>query len=477
MMIEDQETVKSGDVEVYQSDLCIILDNLEAMFACYLNMASHKAREAWMLAMSIEVAMVTMKLRAMRERWKVYLPFQEVIDVRFGERKKRVESWLPVLGDESVDTELLYDELIPDVGYLLDLMGCPVEPIKQGLSADDLKVAVVSYCRKVDKLLRTCDVEDWEKQAMSRVETNLQVLISKFDSEDATREVCVLTIRALAEELNELEEFFWSDLKEEQFMVLANRLMHRDCQEAIKMAHDRVRREHSSWPKKFEKMRATAMKEQVKMQLMMEAKGDELKEYIDLDYPNLLGDACFGQYLFKARHELTCEQMQKMVGYCTMIDDLNQYIDPKLKDKKLKEEAFGRVLDAEEKAIVKRLQGFVEKADWRGGATASSISQGINKMLGVGFHLEGDMLTMSNQLWKMLMTRRGCDAEKSLRYTWLNIVGWCVEQRYLSGGAPTLCRLFFPKCGEDDYKAIIKGRAGEPANFQKIWSLLERFLK
>lgn len=477
MMSENNDNMKMEGAETCQSNLCIILDNLQSMFECYLRMTSRKAKEAWMLAFSIEVALVTMKLRAMRERWKVYLPFHEMIDVQFEERKRKAESWLSVLGDDSVEKQLEYEELIPDVGYLLDLIGCPVEPIRQGLNADELRQAVVSYCKKVDKLLKSCDVNGWEQQVMNRVEDDLQRLIKLLDNEDATREVCVLTVRALAEELNKLDEFFWSDLKEEQYMVLANRLMHRDCQEAVKKAHDRVRREHSTWPRKFEKMRAVAMKDQVKMKLMMEARGEELKEYIDLDYPNLLGDACFGQFLFKARHELTGEQVKLMVFCCTMIDDLNQYIDPKFKDKKLKEEAFGRVLDNEEKAIVKRLLALVEKVDWRGGATASSIAQGINKMLGVGFQLEGEMQVMSEQLWKLLKTRRNCDAEKSMQVTWLNIVGWCETQRFLTGGNPALCRKFFPRCGEDDYKAIDKGRAGEPASFRKIWPLLEKFLK
>lgn len=91
MMIEDNETKIQDDVENH-SKLFIILENLRNMFDCYLKMVSKKAKEVWMLAFSIEVALVTMKLRALRERWKVYQPFQEVIDVHFGKLLILVES-------------------------------------------------------------------------------------------------------------------------------------------------------------------------------------------------------------------------------------------------------------------------------------------------------------------------------------------------------------------------------------------------
>lgn len=166
-----------------------------------------------------------------------------------------------------------------------------------------------------------------------------------------------------------------------------------------------------------------------------------------------------------------------MVKCCTMIEDLNRFIDPNLQLKKRKSQAQGRELDNEEKAIVKTLLSLADKGDWRGGATADSIKLGINRMLGVGFHLDAEMQPLSDALWKLLKERRNCDADKSLMVTWLNIVGWCVAHRYLSGGSPALCKTFFPRCGQDDYKAIDKGKAGQPAAFKKIEALLEKFMK
>lgn len=467
----------AGQDTEYQSDLRILLDNLSRMVECYQNMASQRAREAWLMAFAMEVSMVTLKLKAMRQRWQLFLPFQEVIDVHFHEEWQVVMSWLPVLGEEVENAEYEYPRLELGNGYLLDLMGVELEPIPGGLSTGDLKQAVVDYCKKVDNLLKKNNLTIWEQKAMNRLELNVQDLASRMDGIEAVREVAIGAVSALADELNQLEEYFWSDLKEEQFIVLAVRLMHRDCKDAIKQAHEQVRKEHNSWPKKFVKDRAITMKDRVKQQLMRDARGEELKEYIDLDYPALLDDACFGQYLFKARHELTTEDVQLMVKCCTMIVDLNQFIDPNLSIKRQRDATLGRELDAEEKAIVKTLLDLVGKADWRGGATADSVTLGINRMLGVGYHLDGDMKPLSDALWKMLKVRKNCDAGKSLMVTWLNIVGWCVAHRFLSGGSPKLCNLFFPNCGSDDYKAIDKGKAGQPVAFKVLEPLLEKFVK
>ena len=473
----EKQDIAIEDEGVFQSDLRILMDNLSAMVECYQNMATERARRVWLEAFCIEVSMVTLKLKNMRKRWQTFLPFHEVIDVSFGEELKVVQSWLPLLGDEVEDEEELeyeYDRLELGIGYLLDLMGAEIAPFKSGLTSEELKQAVVEVCKKVDKKLKTKSCDNWEELAMNQLELTVQQM---GNSPEGVRECCIEAVKALASELRELEEFFSSELKEEHFMILANRLMHRDCQTSIKAGKNEVTKAHNSWPKKWVKERAIAMKESTKMLLLRYAHGEDLKEYIDLEYPELLEDACFGQYLFKARHELTTEDVQLMVKYCTMIEELNKFIDPNRQMKKRRDAAMGRELDNEEKAIVKVLLALADKAEWRGGATADSIKLGVNRMLGVGFHLNQDMQPLSDQLWKLLKVRKNCDAEKSLKVTWLNIVGWCVRQRLISGGSPALCRDFFPKCGPDDYKAIDKGRSDPPVAFQKVEPLLEKFLK
>lgn len=460
-----------------QTDLRKLLDNLAEMIACYQNMLTETAREAFLIPLCVEVSVVTLKLKALHRRWQQYLPFQEAIDVNFSEEAKTVTSWLPVLGVEADDTECEYDRFVPDKGFLLDLMDLDVEPVKLDMDGDELNTVAESYFKNVDKYLKKKRLVDWETKTIERLSHDVKNLIAQTESACAAREICVQAVESLADELNSIGEFFSSDLDERQFRTLAIRLIHRDCMEAVKDAHDKVRKNHNAWPKRIEKGCALAKKEEVKLTLLRDARGEELKEYIDLDYPALLEDACFGQYLFKMRHELTIGEMQLMVKYCTMIQDLNQFIDPALAGRKREKDIMGRELDANEKAILEKLEKLAKKGEWCNGATPDSIVLGLNRMLGVGFHLNGEMQPLSDELWRLLKSRRGCDAEKSLMVTWLNIVGYCVKVGLLSGSGPKLCDHFFSKRNYDDYKAIDKGKKGQPDAFKKIEPLLDKFLK
>ena len=57
------------------------------------------------------------------------------------------------------------------------------------------------------------------------------------------------------------------------------------------------------------------------------------------------------------------------------------------------------------------------------------------------------------------------------------IVGYCLRKGLLSGGSPALAKSFYPKCQEDDYKAIIKGKNGENATFKALEPLLDKYIK
>ena len=63
-------------------------------------------------------------------------------------------------------------------------------------------------------------------------------------------------------------------------------------------------------------------------------------------------------------------------------------------------------------------------------------------------------------------------------WTWLNLVGWSVNEGLISGGSPSLCNYFFPNLNDlDAYKAIDKGRKHVVDAFVKIEPLLAKYLK
>ncbi len=407
-------------------------------------------------ALQSEVDMVCCKLNRMRSRWSQFLPFKEAIDVRFEECSTEVDGWINLL---TLNPQCLTS------GFVLDLIDN--ESYELG---DELKKSVPEICAKVDRKLSE-SVRDWEEAAYG----NLNELSDELDRE---RTKACEKLTCLKNELNELEEFFNSELKERQFNVLALRLYHRDCSQAVKDARHEVNKAHNSWPSRNVKPRAMNMRDNIKSELLMHEKYKGLEDYLDLDNPELFEEGTFGQFLFMNRHKLTSGDVQTIVKKLEIIRGLNGYIYEGGSQINRQKRAMGRELTQEEKRILRTLQSLVDKGRWRGGVTASSIQMGLNRMLGVDYPLEGEMLELSDNLWKLLKSRRRLDAEQSLIRTWLNIVGWCVGKGYLSGsGSPALCKEFFPKAGEDDYKAIDKARTEPPANFRKVIPLLERFLR
>ena len=222
------------------------------------------------LALIVEEGEVlTRKARCMHQRWSVYLPFHEVIDGCFVDWAKNIDSWLPLL-------QVREPQLTN--GFLLDFVREePVEELK-----GELKSLVPELCGKIDKKLNA-DLTGWEEKVYP--------IDPSQNPDELKKEKDNLVMRAekqlkeLRDELNELEAFFSSELKEDNFKVLALRLRHRDCREVVNEAVREVSKAHNSWPGKFVKARAGVMKDELKMQLLQDPKLTDLRDHIELDDP------------------------------------------------------------------------------------------------------------------------------------------------------------------------------------------------
>ena len=439
-----------------ESELGMLLRNIGGLLVCYAESGRTESRIAILRAMCSEVDLVCRKLSKMNERWSQFLPFKEAIDVNFEEWQREVERWANLLAGTANCLSH---------GFVMDVTGGPEYELN-----DELEKCVPEVCAKVDKRLKE-SFSDWEESAYG----GLNELRNELEWEKS--KLCE-RLGCLKNELNELEEFFNSELKERQFEILAYRLYHRDCKQAVKDAKSEVNKAHNSWPKRNVKVRAMQMRDRMKQQLLTHEIYQGLADYLDLDSPELFEEGTFGQFLFMNRHALEVSDVQTVVKTLEIIRELNKFIyeggSQPIKSKR----ALGRELTQEEKKIIRTLLALVEKGRWRGGVTAASIILGVKRMLGVDYPLDGEEQELSDSLWKLLKSRRQLDADQSLKRTWLNIVGWCVQKGYLSGsGSPALCKEFYPNAGDDDYKAIDKGRTEPPANFAKVIPLLERFLR
>ena len=90
----DEFQIPELDDIVEYSELKLLLDNVCNMFGSYMRMSSRKGSQYLLRAFTIELAMVTLKLKALHKRWQIFLPFREVIDVDFATYENVAHHWL-----------------------------------------------------------------------------------------------------------------------------------------------------------------------------------------------------------------------------------------------------------------------------------------------------------------------------------------------------------------------------------------------
>lgn len=503
------------------SDMLATLENLERMFHAYRYCMNGHAARAVLFGMSIEARMLALKMKAMLGRWNKYLPFHEALDVKFDHWYALVSEWVEILErDTSEETAGKYPRLVGCPEYMLDLYAQTEQYDEEGnLTAraplfyevdarDDYQQEIAAYKECMEELLcemqMTDMLEDGWREDVDRMASGsladayvdsytipFRSEVNKDLAEQIEEQIrerfealaeftgvtdCALTaLYDLQKQLCDLQALFDKALPNEVFIRLSTRLFEQHCTESYHKGEAEVNKWRNNWPDSKVKGNAGKKKEELKKLLAAKPYGDELQEYISFDAPNLFGDSCFGRFLFKNRRMLNISDVQYIHKVCRELNLLNGLIDTESPGTS---PAPIRPLDAEELEIIAHLEALVERVQWQR-ITAGQVTAALHKALGLGPVLANPKLKeMSRSLWGLLKKRRGCDAGKSLMVTWLNIVGYCVKQGFLSGGSPALARQFFPKCGKDDYKAIDKGRSADNnKNFLAIVPLLDACFK
>lgn len=465
------ENMASKHMDSRQEKESLLVESFESMevtLLAYQTSPNRVVRNSLMMAMCRECAILCEKIHRMGKRWKDYLPLKEGVEVSFEDLRDRVLEWQKEFLDPKAGEQ--------SMAFCHDLADYEFPPLGETADEDTVR----KFCCFMDEVLNSDVPPGLEEMVLEKNEFGSMLAPRIEDGELAS--VLAGLLGRLAGELSTIVSIFSGEISANQFIWLARRLYIRHCQKEVEEGCAEVMQARNFWPERRWREHAREMKDRLRMKLASLTEGNELGEYIDIDYPDVFGDACFGQYIFKNRRTLSLDTMVTIVKHCQMIKKINELLDPRGAERKRKEALVGRALPDEEKAMVASLESLAESDKWRGGATTDSIRLGINRMLGVGFMLEPRMLQLSDNLWSLLKHRRGCDADKSLRITWLNIIGWCIEEGLISGGGPELYGHFFPRqaCDgmhTDEYKAIDKGRHCEPKAFAAVVPLLKEYLK
>ena len=503
--------------QTVSSDLLTVLQNIDVL-VCQMRRSLNGVSER-LLAMTVAVECITltMKLRATLQRWQVYLPFHECRDVDFA-------FWIKYLTGirKSLNTRqrrlvgISEQAYYPSHAFCLDLLeNGDFEAETGGGSSQsdkplfalchdetDLQKDVMEYVLRKDELINrlsalseTAD-RRWQtcvsKRAMSMLRNQyaghlhmvLRNNMSRYQVEtevlpkvranlnavvDQTgMDYCLdMALDNLTDIMRQIDNLFSSDKSRQQFLRLSLRLYYRHCPDDLAEASRRVHRWSSEWPDRKRKQWAVEKRDQLVATLRQRHHEQRITDYIDIERPAPLTDFEFGHFLFACRHELEIASVKSLFQDCLLIQQLNRLIDPASAEA---DTSAARLVD-HRRVIYQRLCTLVSQAEWQGGMTAERVRHCFDRLLLKPPSAADGQADIGETFWKLLTHRRNCeDGLRSLKITWLNLVGYFRSRNFLRGGSPALCRHFFPdgtlegKGNNADYNAVSKGARNDVGN-------------
>lgn len=489
------------------SDMLSALENLKRIFQNYRFCLNEYAANQILMGMAIEAHTLALKMKVMLGRWKKYLPFHEAMDVEFDKWQVVVNEWIQTLNPTKPNETLKkYPWLVACKEDMMDLYALAKQEenfYEVGIKKD-YKKEMYAYLGRMDDLLLEMNDDgknDWRRQVNRMAVDSFSQTFSNYyfsstlPDEDEEEELVVdpdwlerervktivdshnvetiamFILLDLMEQLGNIQALFDSNLPDEMFIRLSVRLYYYHSPDSYQEGEKCVNKWRNNWPSAKLKENAINKKEELKIQLEKKPYGKELMEYVSLDTPNLIENADFGRFLFKNRKVLEMNDLRYIHKIFRELNLLNELIDEKsVKVTTPSGDSF--LWTKQEQEIVDELGELAMNAQWKH-ISKEEVIEAIHKAL-KPVSADEKIMEMSATLWKLLQKRKNCDEKKSLRVTWLNIVGYCVKRGFLSGGSPALAKKFFPQCGNDDYKAIDKGRNPENnKNFQSVIPLLD----
>ena len=473
----------------------LILENLEQMFICAFHCLNESAFGALLVGMGQEALLLTMKLEEMRARWTNYIPLKEMEGFDYKSWEGKIRMWVDILSGKYLgeDIPAAYKQYEPSNAFLFDLYALVKEQGQQGSHyydidpSQDLYESIRAYINNVYRMMDVCSKSKdqvWKMEACNMASERLrQMLVDDIPSnkeyvceprEEMTERIrlcfeslkkcsdtvncCILALNRLQNAMKKLQQAL-NRIPLEKFERLAARCYtiygEKRCQEA----EDMVNECRSTWPMNRIEECAKDMKEQALKDLDTLTKGTKLKEYIDVENPQLWEGPSFGQYLYASRKKLDHNYIEEIYYNCSIIRQVNDILSTHAKGTALStsipdEDEYRRYAwDTLRKQIRN------PKATWQH-ITPGEIEKAMGLALGIEPGLEdARSFKMRNTLWKMMLTRREKSMiEDSVRLLWLKLLGYLIEHGYQKSVGTTLLHLFYPKAPDTEYNNINKGR-------------------
>ena len=519
----------------YHTDLHEVLQHVEQIIQLSTSCVNSTSGQMLSVAAAVECITLTLKLQRMFQRWQVYLPFRECYDVDF----KDWEDCLTDIHKRLENGEHRY----PDAPYRVDFTDL-IDYTSEIVNDDDEDIldeededSLPIYKPRYGKLALRTDVEEyvarideevvnirslgekrelhWQKRIDRHALTILREQYTdylrliytsrssfkadKFNQEVLPTAISYLTtvpykpmmaycldmaLNSLVDTLHQINDLLNQNKSKEQLIRLTLRLFYRYTPDVEANAIEEI----SRWSANCPARRKQDSARQIRQTYIERLEGDfgkyNLTDYIDIGHPTPLNDPLFGLFLFAHRQELTSENVKLLFHNCFCIQQLNRIINPIATEADVK----ANVLNEERRAIFERLKQLVYKANWQNGMTSERVFGCFVKLLlpeeDLSKSESSSIMETSNIFWELLTNRRDCrDGFRSLKLTWLNLVGFFISRGVLTGKGPAICAFFFPtdsrngEHNDNDYNNVSKGIRDDVSNvFRDLTDVLDKML-
>lgn len=313
---------KSND----SSDLLSMLNVIRQLYEVSRVVLSSHSASAVLMSLAVEVQTLIIKLRAMRQRWEIHLPFKEASTVDFVSWSKWAEQLSTVIGSTDIRTCLNPSSKVPSCHCLFDLYHEATQALEDNTKAVDMTdpCQLIHYHSTMQGALTNS-----REQCLDTISQLISSCLSESHGLDTSavanlteiRTICSALLKELSEELYSMHEQQVKIFNAQDYERLANRILRESEYEgsvARREARDVMHNWRNGVPEgKLEESRKEQI-ENTKEEIRRTKHGVKLEQYVNLDADFASQLSEFGRFLFNRRHDITRAELRQLIHllYC-----------------------------------------------------------------------------------------------------------------------------------------------------------------
>ena len=309
------------DKSIDNSDLLSMLNIVDQLYNASCGVINSHSAAAVLMSLAVEVQTLLIKLRAMRQRWTVHLPFKEAITVDFIKWSCRAKQLSFEIHSADRRTCLSPGPSALSSHYLLDLYNEAVleldETVKS-LDTTDPRKLLEHHAAMQEKLTaqREQCVDAISQLVSNQFSKDLSIDLSSAYDLSSVRSLCSDLLMKLSEELDLLHEQLVKIFTPKDYERLADRILFEaeyEAPQALREARDIMHNWRNGVPSgKLDESRKEQI-ELTKEKIRHTKHGVKLEQYVNFDADFYSQRSEFGRFLYNRRRNITHAELRELL--------------------------------------------------------------------------------------------------------------------------------------------------------------------